>query len=288
MTELPTYYSLRQWSPYQGTVQIVEIRGFRAVSRDGQRWQVQVRNEGIRFFTYGTWSADGSGNLIATDRTQAIVSALEGHPPLPFPAIDNLELWLLDQEQLLPLALLRSMPDTRRPFVSEDPRWQSALSINSSFVSPSILRRAEDSAAQHIPHQELLERFVSAAAGAFPSAQWFRRDAKGNGQGLGIRNVADAIANRSLESEAFPPLLVREHWDDEMFEQLVDDYHSWQAPELLTHASLSSSVRDLLEHKASGSAERIYNLRNVLPKIINRELIDRVFVEAVIRKSVPA
>lgn len=286
--EQSSYYSLRQWSPYQGTVQIVEVPGFRAVSRDGQRWQVQARNEGIRFFTYGTWSADGSGNLIATDRTQALVDALENKPRLPFPAIDHLELWLLDQKQLLPLALLRSMPDTRRPFVTELPRWQSAYSSESEFVSSSILSRADDVDTQHIAHHEVLERFISVEAGAFPSAQWFRRQTDGSGLGLGTSNVPGELASRVLRSEEFPELLIREQWNEEMFAQLVADYHSWQAPDLLTHATLSTGARDFLERKAVGSAQRIYSLRNVLPRIINRDLVNAAFIEAMIRQTASA
>ena len=288
MQDQPTYYSLRQWAPYQGTVQVVEIPGFRAVSRDGRQWQIQVRNEGIRFFTYGTWCADGSGNLIAVERTQPLVDAMENLPRLPFPAIDVLELWLLDQKDQMPMALLRSMPDTRRPFVASTLRWQPAITWGTDFVSSSFLDKAEHSEDQHVSHDLLLERFVSVEAGAFPSAQWFRRQPDGSGIGLEVNNLSPDLAKRVLPAEAFPELLVREHWDDEMFSAMVDDYHAWQAPELLTHASLSKQARDRLEHKASESAQRIYRLRNVLPEIINKDLMQTVFVEAVIRQTVAA
>ena len=288
MQEQPTYYSLRQWAPYQGTVQVVEIPGFRAVSRDGRQWQIQVRNEGIRFFTYGTWCADGSGNLIAVERTQPLVDAMENLPRLPFPAIDVLELWLLDQKDQMPMALLRSMPDTRRPFVASTLRWQPAITWGTDFVSSSFLDKAEPSEDQHVSHDLLLERFVSVEAGAFPSAQWFRRQPDGSGIGLEVNNLSPDLAKRVLPPEAFPELLVREHWDDEMFSAMIDDYHAWQAPELLTHASLSKQARNRLEHSASESAQRIYRLRDVLPEIINKDLMQTVFVEAVIRQTVAA
>jgi len=285
--DYPTYYSLRQWAPYQGTVQVVEVPGFRAVSRDGHRWQVQVRNEGIRFFTYGTWCADGSGNLIATDRTQPLVDALQAHPALPFPAIDTLELWLLDQDDFMPLALLRSMPDRHRPYVATGLRWQAALSADSEFVSDSLLRRA-DQDGQPIPHHQILERCVSAAAGAFPVAQWFRRQPDGNGIGLGSSELPASAVDRVLEKNAFPELLLRERWGEELHSELVADYHAWQAPELLTHATLSSQVRDSLERDACRSARRIYNLRNVLPSIINRDLVNAAFVEGMLRQTAVA
>jgi len=288
MQDQPTYYSLRQWAPYQGTVQVVEIPGFRAVSRDGRQWQIQVRNEGIRFFTYGTWCADGSGNLIAVERTQPLVDAMENLPQLPFPAIDVLELWLLDQANQMPMALLRSMPETRRPFVTSTLRWQPAITWGTEFVSSSFLDRTEHNEDRHVSHDLLLERFVSVEAGAFPAAQWFRRQPDGSGIGLEVNNLSPDLAKRVLPPEAFPELLVREHWEDEMFSAMVDDYHAWQAPELLTHASLSKQARDRLEHKASKSAQRIYRLRSVLPEIINQDLMQAVFVEAVIRQTVAA
>jgi len=288
MHDQPTYYSLRQWAPYQGTVQVVEIPGFRAVSRDGRQWQIQVRNEGIRFFTYGTWCADGSGNLIAIERTQPLVDAMESLPDLPFPAIDTLELWLLDQKEQMPLALLRSMPDTRRPFVSSLLRWQPAITWGTEFVSNSFLSRAESSEDLHVSHDLLLERFVSAEAGAFPAAQWFRRQPDGSGVGLDVSNLSADLARRVLPQQAFPELLVREEWEAEMATTMVDDYHAWQAPELLTHASLSIPMRDRLERRACESAQRIYRLRKVLPKIINEELMQATFVEAVIRQTAAA
>lgn len=287
MQEFPTYYSLRQWAPYQGTVQIVDVPGFRAVSRDGHRWQVQVRNEGIRFFTYGSWCADGSGNLISTDQTRELVEALEQQPPLPFPAIDTVELWLLDQQEQMPLALLRSIPEGRKPFVSGGVRWQAALVHGADFVSETILKLAEKDG-QPIPHHEILERCISAEAGAFPATQWFQRQADGSGVGLAANQLPAEKMNRVLSAECFPELLVREHWDEEMYSALVADYHAWQSPELLTHVGISSQARDRLERKACQLAQRVYSLRNVLPSIINRDLVNAAFVEGMLRQTAVA
>ena len=285
MPDQRKYFSLRQWSPYQGTVQIVEVPGFRAISRDGLQWQVLVRNEGIRFFTFGTWRRDGSGNLISTDRTRELVEALEHHPDLPFPAIDNLELWLLDSGSLMPMALLRSMPETRRPIITDTPRWKPALSTDSSFVSPSLLTHLGTDQVHHIPHHEVLERCISAAAGAIPAAQWFRRSEDGSGQAVESVGMPQDLLHRRLELENFPSLLLKTLWADRLYEQLVSDYHAWQAPELLTHADLAVEVRDRLEREACQSASRVYRLRKVLPKIINKDLIEMAFVEAMIRQT---
>jgi len=288
MPEQRKYFSLRQWSPYQGTVQVVEVPGFRAISRDGLQWQVLVKNEGIRFFTFGTWRRDGSGNLISTDRTQELVEALENHPELPFPAIDNLELWLLDNESLMPLALLRSMQQTRRPIITETPRWKPAVSTDTSFVSSSLLTHLGTDQVHHIPHHEVLERCISAAAGAIPAAQWFRRDEDGSGQAVESTGVPADLQQRRLERNDFPELLLKADWTERFHEQLVSDYHAWQAPELLTHADLAHDVRDRLEREACQSASRVYRLRKVLPKIVNKEMIEMAFVEAMIRQTAVA
>lgn len=288
MPDQRKFFSLRQWSPYQGTVQIVEVPGFRAISRDGLQWQVLVKNEGIRFFTFGTWRRDGSGNLISTDRTRELVDALEDHPALPFPAIDNLELWLLDNESLMPLALLRSMQPTRRPIITETPRWKPAVSADNSFVSSSLLTHLGTDQVHHIPHHEVLERCISAAAGAIPAAQWFRRDEDGSGQAVESAGVPADLQHRQLERDRFPSLLLKTEWAEEFHQQLVSDYHAWQAPELLTHTDLAHEVRDRLEREACQSASRVYRLRKVLPQIVNKEMIEMAFVEAMIRQTAMA
>ena len=70
------YYSLRRLSPYQGTVQVAECPGFRAMSADGSRWRVQFLNQRTRFSSYGVWRADGQGSLIETERTLEIGSCM--------------------------------------------------------------------------------------------------------------------------------------------------------------------------------------------------------------------
>ena len=78
------YYSLRRLSPYQGTVQVVELPGFRAMSADGITWTVQMPNEGSRFATHALWRADGSGTLVEDERTHVSIEALRAHPPFRF------------------------------------------------------------------------------------------------------------------------------------------------------------------------------------------------------------
>ena len=74
-------------------------------------------------------------------------------------------------------------------------------------------------------------------------------------------------------------------WEAETEQKLVSDYHDWQAPHLLTHTTLTRPTRERLERAACRQAEKLYKVRHFLPEIINRDLLNVAFVEAVIRRS---
>jgi hypothetical protein len=261
-------------------VQVVEMAGFRAMSADGITWQVQVQGRGPRVSGHGVWRADGSGDLIETERTRTFLAALRALPPLPFPLADRLELWLLEARSAAPLALLASAPPPAAPPRVVDAHWQAALGGDDSFVAPSL-----GGTASPIPHREVISRVVQKAAGPRPHAQWFRRDEHGHGTGLGGRGLDAALGGRRLPSEAFPELLLREDWPDATERALARDYHDWQAPALLTHSDLRRGTRDRLEHAACRQAEKLYRVRQLLPEVINPDLIKVAMVEAVLRRA---
>lgn len=277
------YYSLRRLSPYQGTVQVVELTGFRAMSADGITWTVQMPNEGSRFATHALWRADGSGTLVEDERTHDYLAALRAHPPFPFALADCLELWLLDAKESRPLAILAStLPRAAPPRVTAV-AWQAALRGDTSFVAEhyASLGTADDGT----PHAELLERRVQETAGPAPRAQWFLRDAEGGG--LGLDGLAPGVAPepQRLAPDTFPELLLREHWDNRGDSYLVRDYHDWQAPRLLTHGNLTRATRDRLERAACRQAEALYRMRHLLPEVVNPDLLKVAMVEAVIRRA---
>lgn len=279
------YYSMRRLSPYQGTVQIVELPDFRAVTSDGIAWRVQFLNQRSRVSGHAVWRADGGGNLIETPYTSDLIRALQNQPPLPFPSEDNLELWLLDAREQKPLAILASTLGRIRPPRSIDTRWHATLAEDDSFVAPSLAPGNDTGSTSHIPHSQVLSRCVQKAAGPLERAQWFRREDDGSGTGLhGCRLDATQVG-RQLGRDAFPELLLREKWEVEQEQKLVSDYHDWQAPHLLTHSKLTRPTRDRLEHAACRQAEKLYNVRHFLPEIINHDLLNVAFVEAVIRRS---
>lgn len=276
------YYSLRRLSPYQGTVQVVECPGFRAMSADGTRWRVQFLNQRTRFSSYGVWRADGHGSLIETERTRPIIAALRDRPPLPFTLADSLELWLLDAAERRPLALLASTLPERTPAQATVLQWRTALTGDDSFRAPS-LGGAEG--VSHMPHRTVLDRCVQRAAGSRPQAQWFRRGGDGSGAGLDSGGLDRALVGRRLGRETFPELLLRSDWDSDPERDLVRDYHEWHACSLLTHTSLSRTTRAELERAACRQAGKLYRVRYLLPEIVDNEGLQVAMVEAVIRQS---
>lgn len=276
------YYGLRRLSPYQGTVQVVECPGFRAMSADGLRWRVQFLNQRTRFSSYGVWRADGQGSLIETERTQPIIRALRERPPLPFPLADTLELWLLDAHDHLPLALLAATLPERAPAQAVALQWRAALAGDDGFRAPSL---GTEHQVSHMPHRSVLDRCVQRAAGPRPQAQWFRRDADGGGEGLGRPGVESALAGRRLDRPDFPELLLREQWGSEQERSLVRDYHEWHACNLLTHTGLSRATRAALERAACRQAAKLFRVRHLLPEVVDTEAMRVALVEAVIRQS---
>jgi hypothetical protein len=276
---------MRRLSPYQGTVQITEMPGFRAMTSDGITWRVQFLNQRSRISSHAVWRADGSGNLIETTRTGGFIQALQNHPPLPFPPEDNLELWLLDAREQNPLAILASTLGQINPPRSINTHWHATLAEDDSFVAPSLFSESHGVSTSHIPHSAVLSRCVQKAAGPLERAQWFRRGMDGNGTGLHGHRLDTGHVGRRLGNNDFPELLLREKWGAEQEFKLVSDYHDWQAPNLLTHTTLSGPTRDRLERAACRQAEKLYKVRHFLPEIINRDLLNVAFVEAVIRRS---
>ncbi|MHB8622150.1 MAG: hypothetical protein ACYC9J_12140 [Sulfuricaulis sp.] len=278
------YFSMRRFTPYQGTVQVAESPGFRAITSDGLTWRVQFLYQRSRFFRYAVWRADGSGDLAESERTREFVEALQNHPPFPFPPADNLELWLLDMKAQQPLAILTSTLGHITPPRVLDTPWHAALVGDDSFVAPSLSAGAGGTASP-IPHRDVLNRCVQKAAGPLDRTQWFRRAHDGSGVGLHGSRLDAGQVGRKLGWEVFPELLVREEWADEREKNLIKDYHDWQAPNLLTHCHLTHATRERLEHAACRQAEKLYKVRHFLPEIVNTDLLNVAFVEAVIRRT---
>lgn len=288
-TQIPAYYSLRQLAPYQGTVQVVELPGFRAFSTEGRNWRIQMKQAGTRYATHGVWNADNnSANFIETAQTETFIAALRNLPALPFTMKDSLELWLLDSKQRLPLALVSSrLPDSLPPRL-DDVSWLATYPDDLNFVAPSLSSSSENDSSEEpvYSHSEVLRRCVRARSGILAQAQWFQRDDKGGGFGYRGCRIEEEFEGRQLSQEQFPELLIAETgWETDQETALVRDYHVWQAPNLLSQGNISQVTRDQLEHEAVKQADKLYALRHVLPERINQEMIETAFVKAVINQS---
>jgi hypothetical protein len=265
----PRYYSLRQMSPYQGTVQVIEMQGFRAFSENGRDWHAQYQPVGGGRSIYGFWSADRPDRLLEIPQTESFLDALRNHPPVPFAPADSLELWLLDKTEHMPLALLATALPGRPPPRLHEVSWYPAAR-HEKFIADSLTDEGQTQPSY--PHAEVLRRCIQAEAGPVPIAQWFFRDENGDGRGgVGCR-IDSGIEGRELARSYFPELLLREHgWDDEKTRDLIQDYHEWLAPRLLTHDALVEPTRAWLEKAARRQSAVVYHLRNVLPAIANNE-----------------
>lgn len=283
----PSYYSMRQLSPYGGLVQVVDISGFRALSTDGHCWRVQLNQTGARYAMHGVWYRDNASSFISTAQTEPYIQAMESMPELPFPMADSLELWLLDK-QSLPLALVSSRLAGSPPPRLENVNWIATYSNENTFHAPSLsgVLANEGGANLPYPHSEVLHRCVRARAGALARAQWFQRSSDGSGHGYNGCRIDKILEGRYLDKGLFPELLLTEDgWETDQEARLVRDYHNWQAANLLTHTNVSVGTRDRLERHACRQAEMLYTVRDLLPERINKELLEAAFVQAIIMRS---
>jgi len=309
-------YSVRMLSPYRGIfrgmLHIAELPGARAVTADGLTWRLQGRTtvsksgwgsldatqDRSRYVLYGGWSKhDGfhqaplppTCDVNALRQTSEPLIAALPHvsTQLPFEPRDRYELWLLDAQDAAPLALLASTTDEQSINTAVQPNWEPTVTSDTQFSAPSLLARGVEnrSGAAHSHHRDILQRLVGRAAGRPARAQWFRRDADGSGLGLGGVGLDTELARRRLEALAFHPFLLRENWVDARDRGLVADFFDFMAPYLLTLNGLSITQRARLELAAARQATVVYRHYRLYPAVVDQSLLNRVLVEAVMRRS---
>ena len=132
------YFSIRRFGPYQGTAQVVQCEGFRAISGDGITWRVQVQHPEARYVTQAIWRRDGQSTLTENKFTAPLIAAMNNSPSLPLPMADTLELWLLDASADLPLAIVTSALPRKRVPAIESADWSAFLSGDHDFCSPGF------------------------------------------------------------------------------------------------------------------------------------------------------
>jgi hypothetical protein len=285
---------------------VVEVAEGRAFSADGVAWKVELLSrEPVRlppwgdmgpaarerrYFTFGVWQA-GAGlrraplNAILGDQSghpalAELREALEAMPEPPFALADHLELWLLDAAAGRPLALLRSLVAEAAPPVPRGALvWRGFRPDDPGDRPPAHLLPADGRG------PALVEGLVAEAAGGEGRvARWYRRDPEGGGRP--VLTVGEARhAPEPLPAEAFPPLLLREAWEDAEARARVEAFLAWTAPMLLTLPGLDRERRAWLEARAVARAELLYRYRKLLPEVVDRRRIESALVQAVIQRT---
>ncbi|TNF34781.1 MAG: hypothetical protein EP315_06775 [Gammaproteobacteria bacterium] len=286
-------YSLRQLSPFRGTVQVVNSPFARAVTVDGQQWQIQVSCEvkqqqwGIlnspqvqrRYVLYGTWTEQRDLASLPLDpmldvpddqllETSLLIHLRQLARQIPFAPMDHFELWLMHQQSGQPLALIASASHEHALEQIKAARWRASSSRQQSF-RPLRAHCSTDAILK-------IEHLISQQCSSPLTAQWFHRQLDGSGRGI---NSSD------LPAEDFPELLIREDWPEENDRLLAEDYHHWLSPQLLLLPRLSHASRLRLEQAAQQHALEVSRLHHLYPAIADQKIMNRILVEARLRKS---
>ena len=298
-------YSQRLLNPFRGSMNVIEYKGAEAVSLDGINWDIYVKNRElvkdlearknvqISDIRYGHWTLkDGlkRGPIYPSEDFKRMEEQgarvyehlLQHYDNLPFPFLDNYELWLLDKNSQ-PLALidssLREDDMDSRPLLD----WRAGMACRNEFTSESYTAMP-----QHKPHisaGQYLTNYINQLCDTPPQAQWFKRTLDGHGIGMNGHNISTTLVDRELSDTEFHPLMINDHGHDNLHINLINEFIQWQSPWLLLLDSISESQRMILEEKARMRALIVDQLHQLYPEVIDTQLINAARVEATLRKS---
>lgn len=298
-------YSQRILNPFRGVMNIISIGGADAVTIDGINWTLYIHDNfdcptddpeeffeiempDIRFGDWNRQSGLTRSPLIASyhyNEIQAIGHALlealqENADHCPFPFNDRCELWLLDNDNDEPLALLDSVCHESEIYTPDNLNWEAGIRCKQE-----LLRELSTSSRHGITAGELLNQIINQRAGAQPSAQWFYRDQFSYGKGLSGINLKAELIGRELSARLFPKMLVQQQWPEAENRSLVDAFIHWLSPYLLVLDFLRDEQRENLEITARQQALLVDKMYPLYPKIINQQAINAARVEAMMRRS---
>lgn len=298
-------YSQKILNPFRGVMNIISTGGADAVTTDGINWTLYIHDnfdcptdDPEEFFEidmpdirFGDWSEKSGlirSPLIASyhyNEIQAIGNALlqavqKYADKCPFAFADKYELWLLDNINHEPLALLDSVCNIDDIHSPDNLHWEAGLRCKQEFLKEYPLENSEVATAG-----ELLNQFINQRAGKQPAAQWFYRDRYDNGKGLAGINLEQRLLKRELSARLFPKMLVQQQWHDETKASLIEAFIQWLSPYLLVLDFLRDAQRENLELTARNHALLVDKMYLLYPKIINQQAINAARVEAMMRKS---
>lgn len=272
------FYSVRMLWPYSGVVQVAELDFARALSLDGLTWALRypedeeqdLRNGPMWYNprTYCALEVTINGEEIETrekgsdlleeeieEDSQKLVEALASQK-LPFEAVDHYEYWLLDGKDQKPLALLYSCineEDMQQP--APPPQWCAMSETRLPVKDPEA--PPEGSALHSVYHR--LEKLVNLRAGSNPQAAWFQRT--------------------EGDRDDFPPLLLREDWEDEEAGRLCELYLRRLAPRLLMLSGLPEDKRQWLEQAALENVFDVEQFFRLYPEEVDQKFITAARVQ---------
>jgi len=261
-------FSQRLNPPFSGQVQIAQSDTYRALTLDGSMWEVQyVKRIHVRVGNFSaselksrTFSAEQLDEAVAEPELLALLEYL-ADVRLPFPGNDHFEYWLLDKNDKAPLALIYACAEEEQ--MSKFPSRAEWASLPDAVMA--VEKTEAEITAQTPPVNYRLERQVAERGGMYSKAEWFDR--------------------RKDDEHFFPPLLVREDWDEPVEADICKRYIERQAPRLLMLHGLSESDRDRLERCCEPNAAEVARFCGLYPNVLNTELIKALQVEARLRAS---
>jgi hypothetical protein len=283
MTAIGNCYAVRRVNPFVGALHILETPQGRALTVNGVVWELELlttaasREWGALNRTssetmhcrYGLWSeADGVIRYPyqfefdpRTSRRQAeelTTDIRKAAAHLPFALHDSRELWLLDQQNQQPIALLASMTPRNEPTTPLPKYWKASMSRG----TPSQ---------QRFPQAGRLEEMVRRRAGFNLERRWIDRQSDGSGI---VSDSGEVVA-----AHAFPPFLLTLEWDDAAQRNIADDFVAWTAPALLTLQQLSARSRELLERRLCVQAQSIEHHWRLYPQLLDENLLKAARVQ---------
>ena len=281
--EMIKTYSQRLLTPYYGLVQIAESERARALTVDGQTWEIQFLHSGNGGPAHLNNSAPGINHryrravsisaseirekklVCLQDQGQKVderileLTEFLADVSLPFAAEDYFEYWLLDGNDQSPLALIFSCRNAeQKDTYPVHPEWTALPAA----VMP-IEETEDEKSYSSAPVNYRLERLVAERAGNNPKARWFARELN--------------------EEHTFPSFMVREDWQEQEGVDLCQRYLRRQAPRLLMLHDLTQEQRRQLEINARSHALEVERFYMLYPEIIDQELMHAIRVEARLR-----
>lgn len=267
-------YARRRLSPFQGTLQVITIGEGDAESIDGLNWVLYVKSEkivshtGLSEVRFGSWHPEkglqrsmirgSTQNHMIEQVGEALVREVEAHhDKVPFDMIDYWECWLLSEEDQRPLALLASKIHEPND-IEKHYSWHPGPAALTEFIS------------EKGKIQRLIDQ-VANAAGKSSQGVWLERLSDGNGK---------APDGRYWQADAFPELLISDHWARSDDQALLADFIKWQAPWLLQLMLKKDQMRSRLEEAADQRPREVDKVFRLFPKVCDREWLRIARVKA--------